>query len=167
MNQKLFSSYTPETPTRCQLTLAGDGRLLLAGKDHNAQPVKVVRCFPWLAPTRYVSLRDAHEREVAFVDDPDQLDSASRRALQGALAHAGFVIEVTSIDSIEEDFEIRRYCVRTSRGKRSFQTARDEWPRALQDGRLILEDVSGDLYALPRPDKLDPKSQKLLWPFMD
>ena len=167
MNQKLTSQYTSETATRCQLSLASDGRLLLCMGGRSQGPVKVVRCFPWSEPTRYVSLRDADERELAFIDDPERLDGASRRALKSALAAAGFVILVTAIESIEEDFEIRRWRVNTRHGTRSFQTALDAWPREMPNGQLVLEDVSGDLYALPSPRGLDTKSQKLLWPFTD
>ena len=59
----------------------------------------------------------------------------SRRALEHALAEAGFVLEVMRVLAIEEEVEIRQWTVETKHGPRSFQTHLDDWPRALPDGR--------------------------------
>ena len=92
----------------CRLALAEDGRLLLHNGAGAPKSVKVVRCFPWSEPSRYVSLRDDEDSELAFIDAPERLDRASRHALEGALVAAGFVLRISAISSIEEDFEIRR-----------------------------------------------------------
>jgi hypothetical protein len=143
-----------------------DGRLW-AVREGRTVSVYVRRCFPWSAPARYVSLRDAEEEEVALIADPRALDPSSREALDGALLEAGFVLEVTGIEEIEEDFEIRCWEVHTSHGRRRFQTPLEEWPRAAPGGGLLVEDVCGDLYWIPQPDRLDARSQRLLWAFVD
>ena len=53
-----------------------DGRLW-AVRDGEAIPVTPVRCFPWSAPMRCVSLRDDEQEEVALVGDPAELPSAA------------------------------------------------------------------------------------------
>lgn len=143
-----------------------DGRLWAVQRG-DAVPVKLVRCFPWSAPGQYLSLRDDEDEEVAFVGDPDELDAESREVLAEALYAAGFVLEVTAIEELEEDVEIRRWKVRTRQGPRQFQTALEAWPREAPDGGLLMEDVAGDLFRIPPAGELDPKSRSLVWAFLD
>ena len=144
----------------------GDGRLwAIRGDEERA--VWVRRCFPWSEPGRYLSLRDGDEEEFALVRDPADLDEVSREALEGALALAGFVFEITRVLEIEEEVEIRRWRVETRQGPRSFQTRLDDWPRTLPHGGLLIRDVTGDLYHLGEPAALDRHSRALLWAFVD
>jgi hypothetical protein len=143
-----------------------DGRLW-AVQNGQAVAVKLVRCFPWSAPDCHLSLRDEEDEEVAFVVSAADLDPDSRATLEEALVAAGFVLEVQAIESLEEDFEIRRWTVRTRQGPRQFQTALDSWPREAPGGGLLIEDVAGDLFRIPPSEELDPKSQKLVWAFLD
>src|SRR5215475_7251138 len=148
------------------LRMGADGRLraTLNGKSVS---VRLRQCFPWSEPHRHLSLRDDDEREVAFVEDPALLEPESRRALEDALAVAGFVLEVTRVVDIDEEVEIRQWTVETVHGGRLFQTHLDDWPRVLPGGALLIRDVAGDLYRLPEPRKLDKKSRELLWAFVD
>ena len=129
--------------------------------------VRVCRLFPWSQPAEYVSLRDKEDEELALVRDLAALDRGSREALEDSLAEAGFVMEIESIVSVEEEIEIRTFEVETVQGPRTFQTERDEWPRELAGGGLLIRDVAGDLYAVRHPDLLDEASRKLLWVFLD
>jgi hypothetical protein len=112
-------------------------------------------------------LRDEDDEELALVSRPELLESASREALEVSLAEAGFVMEIASIVSVEEEIEIRTFSVETAQGPRIFQTERDEWPLELAGGGLLIRDVAGDLYAVRDPERLDPASRKLLWVFLD
>ena len=153
-------------PPPVRLQRGRDGRLS-ASRGGALQPVRPVRCFPWSNPGRYISLRDDKEREVAFVADPADLDEASRSVLAEELAQASFVLHVSRILEVKEELEIRIWKVQTREGLRTFQTARDEWPRPLPDGNLLLSDVAGDLYLVPRAAELDPSSRRVLWAFLD
>ena len=148
-----------------RLRTAPDGRLL-AITERGPVPVRVRQCFPWSEPHRHLSLRDTEEKEIALVDDPASLGAASREALERALAEAGFVLEVTRVESIEEEVEIRQWRVETRHGPRSFQTHLDDWPRTLPSGGLLIRDVAGDLYRLTVTE-LDKRSRDLLWAFVD
>jgi Domain of unknown function (DUF1854) len=77
------------------------------------------------------------------------------------------VLEVTRVLDVDDEIEIRHWTVETKHGKRSFQTRLDDWPRVLPMGGLLIRDVAGDLYRLPAPEKLDARSQELLWAFVD
>ena len=131
------------------------------------RPVWVARCFPWSEPGRFISLRDSDDEEFALVRDPGELDATSREALEVGLAEAGFVLEIVGIDACEEEVEIRTWVVRTRQGKRSFQTRRDDWPRDVPGGGLLIRDVAGDLFYVRDTKALDRKSRELLWAFVD
>ena len=144
----------------------GDGQLWAVRGDEE-RAVRVRRCFPWSEPGRWLSLRDDDEEEFALVRDPGDLAPDSREALEAALALAGFVFEVTRVLEIDEEVEIRAWRVETRQGARSFQTRLEDWPRTLPQGGLLVRDVAGDLYHIPRPKSLDRGSRALLWAFVD
>ena len=135
--------------------------------EPTARAVRPCRLFPWSQPGEYVSLRDVDDEELALVRSADQLDDDSRGALEVSLAEAGFVMEIERILSVDEEIEIRTFRVETTQGPRTFQTERDEWPRQLEGGGLLMRDVAGDLYAIRDPSRLDAVSHKLLWVFLD
>ena len=156
----------PSIKNQLALRTSSDGQLLarLGGKW---LPVRLRQCFPWSEPGRHVSLRDDEDEEVALVADPATMAPESRRALERAVAEAGFVLEVTRVVGVEEEVEMRQWTVETKHGRRSFQTHLDDWPRALPMGGLLIRDVAGDLYRLPPPETLDARSRELLWAFVD
>lgn len=158
----------PEAATDAQLQLARrpDGQLW-ATRGEEERAVRVRRAFPWSEPARFISLRDPEDREFALVAEPGDLDAASRRALDAALAAAGFVFVVTAVEAIEEEVEIRSWRVATRQGTRTFQTRLDEWPRALPGGGLLIRDVAGDLYQIADLGALDGRSRELLWAYVD
>ena len=77
------------------------------------------------------------------------------------------MLEIVAVLHVEEEIEIRTFEVRTRQGVRRFQMMRDEWPRDLPGGGLLIRDVAGDLYLLRDPDGLDSRSKKLLFAFLD
>lgn len=152
--------------TELALWRGPDGQLWTEGESGPAA-VRAVRCFPWSEPGRYVSLRDTEDEEIALVSDVVELNPDARRALAYSLLEAGFVLDIQAVLHVEEEIEIRTFEVRTRQGPRKFQTMRDEWPRELPGGGLLIRDVAGDLYLLRDPEGLDPRSRKLLFAFLD
>jgi len=142
-----------------------DGQLW-AGRNGNATAVQVVRCFPWSQPDRFISLRDDDENEVALISELSELDRESRISVEGALIEAGFVLQIEKVYSVNEDFEIRNWKVKTRQGDRSFQTKLDDWPIKLPGGNILFRDVSGDLFFIEDIDKLDEETRRHLWAFI-
>lgn len=142
-----------------------DGRLWLRTKDAE-KVVRVHRCFPWSEPGRFLSLRDAEDRELAMVPTLTDLDPRSRGALETALLEAGFVLRVTRIMEVDEEVEIRSWKVETEQGPRSFQTRLDDWPWEVPGGGIVIRDVAGDLYHVADPGALDQESREWLWAFV-
>ena len=143
-----------------KLTLTPSGQL-----QHDGEDVRVKPCFPLSDPGRFYSLLDGDGKEVALVEDPAALDPESGEALSRALADAAFVIEVTGIDSIETDIDLRIWKVRTGAGPRTFETRLGSWPRKLEGGGVLVQDVAEDLYHIRDTAALDEASQKLLWAY--
>ncbi|MGH7286461.1 MAG: DUF1854 domain-containing protein [Myxococcota bacterium] len=166
MKEQTMAQKPESEEVELRLERRADGQLW-AVLGLEAVPVWVHRCFPWTAPGRFVSLRDQEEEEVALVRDLSELEPESRRVLQSALLEAGFVLEVESVESIEDEIEIRTFRVRTRQGPRRFQTLRDEWPRPMPGGGILLRDVAGDLYLVRDPEALDRASRDRLWPLLD
>lgn len=153
-------------PSEPRLERRLDGQLWLT-RGNDSQVVTLSRCFPWSARTRFISIRDHERSELWLIDDPRALDADSRETLEDALLEADFVLEIEEIESIEEEIEIRCWEVRTTQGPRRFQTKRDEWPRVVPGGGVLVRDVAGDLYHVRDPDRLDAKSRELLTVFVD
>ena len=146
---------------------AGADGALTAEYQGTVKAVTVRQAFPWTEPAQYLSLRDEKDEEFALVEDVRELEPASRAALETAMALAGFVLEVTRVEAVEEEIEMRHWRVTTRQGPRSFQTRLDDWPREVPGGGLLIRDVAGDLYHVREPESLDEKSQTLLWAFVD
>lgn len=149
-----------------ELERRADGQLW-ARLDDEERAVRVHRCFPWSEPGRFLSLRDTDDDEFVLVSSIEDLDGGTRRVLEGAVAEAGFVLEVTRIEEVEEEIEIRRWKVDTRQGARSFQTRLDDWPTEVPGGGIVIRDVAGDLYHVTDPDGMDEKSRRWLWAFVD
>ncbi|HYF49797.1 MAG TPA: DUF1854 domain-containing protein [Planctomycetota bacterium] len=153
-------------PSRLTMSRSETGQVL-AVLGAVKTPVRVCRCFPWSQPGQFISLRDEKENEVALIRDLNELDEDSRRVLEGALAEAGFMLEIERIESAEEIYEVRHWKVHTRQGYRTFQTKLDEWPREVPGGGYLLKDIAGDLFHIPSPETMDEKSQGILWALVD
>ncbi|MDX1494267.1 MAG: DUF1854 domain-containing protein [Longimicrobiales bacterium] len=166
LQQELEASRGTADAAGLTLERRADGQLW-AHVDGSASPVRVHRCFPWSEPGRFLSLRDDDHQELALVHGLDDLDDGSRRVLEGAIAEAGFVLEVTRIMDVDEEVEIRTWEVETRQGPRSFQTRLDDWPTEVPGGGMVIRDVAGDLYHVADPEGMDPQSRRWLWAFVD
>jgi len=169
-----MSETKPEkkTPTdtdvsRLQLERRHDGQLWLLRDGHDGTAVRARPCFPWTHPGRYVSLRDSDDKELVLIHDLDESPDEARRLVVEALAEVGFVLEITRVLSLQNEFEIRNWKVETRQGPSTFQTKLDDWPHKLAEGGLLIRDVADNLFVIPEPGALDAHSRKLLWAFVD
>jgi len=151
----------------CKLVLGTDGRLKYTNKEHKEIVVKLCKCFPWSESFKYISLRNDKDEEVHLVEDLDSLSHSSRAALLAALFEVGFCFEVTQIFKVEEDFELRQWQVDTVQGPRTFQTKLMDWPREIPNGGLLIQDVAGDIYYVPKVEALPEPGKTILWAFLD
>jgi hypothetical protein len=128
--------------------------------------VRAQRCFPWMTPDGFFSLRTGEGEEVAFIEDIAEIPQDSAHVLRDDLRVSGFTLNVKRIISLKKEIELRVWRVETEQGERQFQTELDDWPITLPNGSLLIKDVIGDLYRIDNPGELDKRSQKLLWGFL-
>jgi hypothetical protein len=158
---------TDTDASRLRLERRRDGQIWLLRDGHDDIAVRARPCFPWTHPGRYVTLRDADDKELILVHDLGELADDARRLVEEALAEVGFVLEITRVLSLQSEFEIRNWKVETRQGPFIFQTKLDDWPHELPDGGALIRDVAGNLFLIPDPHTLDAASRKLLWAFVD
>lgn len=152
------------------LTRRADGRLIMKrqveGKTEEV-PVRVVCCFPWTRRQEYISIRDDKGHEEFLVRRLEDLPEAIRVLVEEELTERLFVPRITAIESITSQAELSHWTVVTDVGPRSFLTTRGDHPRHLSGGRILVQDVSHDLYLVENPAGLDARSRKLLWVYME
>lgn len=148
------------------IKLSKSGQLQVV-RDGNTTAVRVQPCFPLSDPKRFFSLLDHDGNEVCMIEDPASLNAERQAALSSAIADAAFTIKVTSIEAINNDIDLRIWQVVTSSGPRTFETRLGSWPRKLEDGGVLIQDIAEDLYHIENVDALDSKSRQLLWAFSD
>lgn len=153
--------------TLLQIERLIDGNLMATKDGAQAVSVYARRCFPWHQAQSYITLRDENDSEVALIRDLEELDPASRAAIQEALTEAAFVLEIVRIVSIETELEIRNWSTITNQGSFRFQTRLDTWPETMPNGDLLIRDITGNLLRITNPKYMDKASQKLLWGFID
>jgi len=151
--------------TKIELRKQTNGILIL---KYGSQWVEVSlkECFPWSKPGGHLSLRDKEDNEVCLIEDLNDLHEEAQALIREELKFSQFVLNISSIEKIEEDVELRRYLVQTQQGRRIFQTKLERWPEVLESGEIIIEDLAGDLFRIENLNLLDELSRKELSPYV-
>jgi len=169
-NMQKKNDTVPEKAERVDLFRRDDGRLVLQHAPDGMAvetPIRVACCFPWSHREEFISLRDDKGRELRFIENLAQLDDHERQLIEAELNSGFFVPRITEVKTIERQVELFLWRVETNAGPRNFLTGHDEHPRTLPNGRILIKDVSNDLYIIEDPKTLNAKSCKLLWSYLD
>ena len=129
--------------------LASDHKLYYQ-KDESLVPVELVQCFPLTYPNEYYSLLDSEGLEIELFENFDHLTQNERSLLEQYLNSKSYKCMIIGIHSIEEDFGLRNFKVKTNMGDRTFQMPLDEWPKESRNGQILFEDVFGEKFILER-----------------
>ena len=97
----------------------------------------------------------------------DLLDESSKTVTRQAMRESRFMLEITKVHGLDEEYEIRNWRVETKQGPRTFQTHREEWPNPVENGGFLVRAVAGDLIYIPELEALDPASRKHLRVVLD
>jgi hypothetical protein len=146
--------------SRIRLWKKGDQIFYESGNGEAPQPVKLVRARPVSFRGGYVSIQDAHKKEILLLESLDSLDPESRKVLEEELAGRYILARITSVISAQAHFGIRYWHVETDMGERRF-ALKDAAKNAVwvTDDYLILRDTLGCRYEIPSLDALDPRSR--------
>jgi hypothetical protein len=143
------------------------GRLVLRrpGKG-DVVDVRVRRAFPWTAPDRLVSVRDAEGKELLLIDRLEPLAPELRIVMERSLGDTSFVPRIVSVIDVDVRFGYQQWKVKTDRGPAEFRVQEREDIRFLPDGRFRIKDADGTVYEMVRLDELDEASRKAIEPLI-
>jgi len=144
----------------------GAGDLVLERAGEEPQMVKPVRALPLTEPDAWIGLIDEKGKPLHMVRSLKELDPDSRALLERELERLYFLPKILRIDQITEEYGVLRLEVDTDRGPRAFEVRSREHIRFLPDGRILLRDLDGNRYEIPRVDDLDAHSRGLAEVFL-
>ena len=128
-----------------------DGRVL-----ENLEPR---RLFPFTAPDTFVTLLGEGEKEAALIHSLDELDEASRRAVEECFEEYYLIPEVTAVLHVEDKAGSFKWKVKTDRGVVEFHI-RNRQSDIKQDGDILLMRDSNDNRYRIDLKTLDSRSMK-------
>ncbi len=124
--------------------------------------------FPFSNQTMYITLLDKNEREVGFVRDLEEIDAASRQALEECFREYYMIPKIKRLISCVEKFGALEWKVETDRGVISFRIrSRHSDIKHLGRGhRLLIRDANDNRYEIPDYTTLDARSASLLYQYL-
>ena len=142
------------------------GELLLEREGEEPRMFKPVRALPLTDPDGWIGLMDEKGKQLHMVRSLKELDPDSRALLERELERLYFLPKILRVDQITEEYGVLRLEVVTDRGPRTFEIRSREHIRFLPDGRILLRDLDGNRYEIPRVDHLDAHSRTLAEVFL-
>lgn len=124
------------------------------------------RLFPLSGLSKYITLLDEEGHEKAIIRRIDSLMEDSQKVIENSLNEYYLIPKIISIIDRREKYGILKWKVETNHGVRSFDIRnRNRDIKVLFDRRVLIRDSDDNRYEIPSLDKLDKKSNALL--FMD
>lgn len=139
------------------------GRLVLldaAGIRHSG--VEPIRAFPMSDPENGLSLVSADGRELAWIDDLNELSPMVRQTLEEELAAREFAPQIRRILDISLEVDPCEWEVETDRGRTKFVLKSEGDVRRLDAQRALVVDAHGMRYMIANIDSLDRHSRRIL-----
>lgn len=128
--------------------------------------VKPVRAFPIQAPLQGISLVQTDGKEIAWIDDLEQLSAADRDLILDELNGREFMPEVEQILHISSYATPSTWQVKTNRGVTELILKGDEDLRRIGAHALLISDSHGIHFLIRNMDELDKTSRKILDRFL-
>ena len=121
------------------------------------------RLFPMSGLTRYITLLDEELKEKAIIRKLEDLDEASRRAIEECLEEYYMIPKIVEMIDVTEKFGVITWTCRTDRGVRSFRIrSRTNDIKVLYDGRVLIRDSNDNRYEIDDYRTMDKKSRAIL-----
>lgn len=149
-------------PTQLRLNRDAFGKLHLSIGNTTYEDMRPVRCYPLSAPSCYISLFDAEDREIGLIEDLNDIDPRSRKILAEEIELKCLVIPIRAIRAVESRHGVTTWQLETARGFRLVHVKDRSDIRQLAGRRVILTDVHGMRFDILDTDKLDIRSLALL-----
>lgn len=152
------------TPDNTVLTRTPGGFLTLEYKSKTYPRINVFRAFPFTQPMRFISIRDASEKneEIGMIGDLHDWPVETRELLLEQIDIRYFTPRIVKISSVKEEFGFAYWEVVTDRGDMKFTTS--IWNPVIRIGgnRLLVNDLDSNRYEIDDLTKLSRREIKLI-----
>jgi hypothetical protein len=141
--------------------------VLMTAQGEVFRGVVPVRAFPVQSPDNGISLVNPEGREVAWVEQLDELPQSARTLIQEELATREFMPEIETILSVTSFSTPCTWTVQTDRGRTQFVLRGDEDIRRIgSEGALLVADSHGIQFLIRDHLSLSIASKKILDRFL-
>lgn len=139
------------------------------GETEEFERVVIRRSFPVTAPDEFLSVREPDSRkkgrgsEIGMIRNINVFDKATIDLLNAELELRYFTPEIKKITAAKEKFGYCYWEADTSAGHVSFVLNNPfSNIRKLEDGRILIADMDGNCFLIPKPEALDRQSYKVI-----
>lgn len=127
----------------------------------------ILRAFPITAPDEFLSVREPDSKkmgrgkEIGMIRYMKDFDEATQRLFLEELDRRYFSPQLQKITSVKEKFGYLYWDAETDAGHVTFIMNNPfSNIRVLEDGRIIINDIDGNIFEIPDPKSLDSTSFK-------
>lgn len=154
-------------PEDCRFSFNHNGFLVLSINNECVGRVKLIRSYPYTLKDEYICVYDINDNEIGIVRDLKELDEESCKAADKELQNRYYCPTVTAVKTIKERMG-HFYFETIIDGKEKSFTVRDLTRnlRFANESTLLIFDVDGNRYIIPDHEKIEPKSRRLLEPYL-
>ncbi len=117
------------------------------------------RLFPYTMPNEYITLLSANEKEQALIQSMNELDKASRCAVEECFDEYYLIPRISGILHIEDKAGSFKWAVMTERGRVDFRIRNRQSDIKESDGKMFIRDANDNRYYIDL-SMLDQKSLK-------
>jgi len=164
----------PLTPENAAFERSAGGLISMTltkpeGEPEKFERVVVFRCFPVTDRDEFLSVREPDSKkmgrgkEIGMIRRMSDFSEETQALLLEELERRYFSPEITRINSVKDKFGYIYWDTDTTAGKITFVMNNPfSNVRRLEDGRIFVNDIDGNNYQIPDPEKLDPASYRRL-----
>ena len=164
-NTGLNISYLP--PDKTNFYFNENGFLIAEINGENIGRVKLIRTYPYTLLDEYICVHTLDDNEVGIIRDLKALSESSLEATRKELENRYYCPTVTAVKTIKERMG-HFYFETLIDGKEKNFTVKDLTKNLRFSGEdtLLIFDVDGNRYIIPRYEKIEPKSRRILEPYL-
>ena len=160
------------TPENAKFRRSGGGLISLdiindKGEPESFERVVILRSFPVTNPDEFLSVREPDSkkqgrgREIGMIRHMSDFDGETRKLFAEELDRRYFTPEILQINSVKDKFGYLYWDVNTTAGNVTFVLNNPfSNIRILEDGRILINDIDGNVFEILEPQKLEPSSLK-------
>ena len=160
------------TPENAKFRRSGGGLISLdiindKGEPESFERVVILRSFPVTNPDEFLSVREPDSkkqgrgREIGMIRHMSDFDGETQKLFAEELDRRYFTPEILKINSVKDKFGYLYWDVNTTAGNVTFVLNNPfSNIRILEDGRILINDIDGNVFEILEPQKLEPASLK-------